>query len=193
LHGVKFDVERLTQEFLAEGRNTVRDVVAGLFEKNATGLNKSRWGDKTPYYALHLDKLISWWPDAKFIHLVRDGRDVALSLFGRRHDFSAYNIYYAAQYWQHYVDTCRKQGMKLPAGQYLEIRYEDILNDKEAAMQIICDFIGEPMPNTLHPEVRPQTANAQKLKCVNKNNQGKWRQVLSAWQVRYLRAKPGLL
>ena len=57
LHGVKFDVEALAEAFLAEGRASVRDVVAGIFEHNARGQGKSRWGDKTPYYALHLDTL----------------------------------------------------------------------------------------------------------------------------------------
>lgn len=191
LHGVKFDVDRLTDEFLAEGRTSVRDVIAGIFDHNARGKGKARWGDKTPYYALHLDKLIEWWPNARIIHLVRDGRDVALSLFGRQHDFSAYNIYYAAQYWQKYVDVCREQGSRLPADQYLEIRYEDVLNDKDAAMRIICDFIGEPLPNeALQPQAGLSEASRQ-LKVVNKDNQNKWRRALNAWQIRVFESEAG--
>ena len=191
LHGVKFDVDQLTDAFLADGHASVRDVIAGIFEKNAAGLGKTRWGDKTPYYALHLDKLITWWPDAKFIHLVRDGRDVALSLFGRKHDFSAYNMYYAAQYWQKYVDVCREQGSRLPAGQYLEIRYEDILNGKDAAMCTVCDFIGEPYPDAAQTPDPTQAAAARKLKTVNKDNQGKWRHALNAWQIRVFESEAG--
>ncbi|HBU28868.1 MAG TPA: sulfotransferase, partial [Thiobacillus sp.] len=191
LHGVKFDVDRLADEFLAEGRVTVRDVIAGIFEKNAAGLGKHRWGDKTPYYALHLDKLVAWWPDAKFIHLVRDGRDVALSLFGRQHDFSAYNVYYAAQYWQQYVDVCRTQGSQLPAGQYLEIRYEDVLNDKESAIRAVCDFIGEPCPDMLQQAGHVRSDAALKLKTVRTDNQGKWRRALNAWQIRVFESEAG--
>ena len=191
LHGVKFDVDRLADEFLAEGRATVRDVIAGIFEKNAAGLGKHRWGDKTPYYALHLDKLVAWWPDAKFIHLVRDGRDVALSLFGRQHDFSAYNVYYAAQYWQQYVDVCRTQGSQLPAGQYLEIRYEDVLNDKESAIRAVCDFIGEPCPDMLQQAGHVRSDAALKLKTVRTDNQGKWRRALNAWQIRVFESEAG--
>lgn len=191
LHGVKFDVDRLTDAFLDEGRTSIRDVIAGIFEHNARGMGKSRWGDKTPYYALHLDKLIEWWPNARVIHLVRDGRDVALSLFGRQHDFSAYNIYYAAQYWQKYVDVCREQGSRLPADQYLEIRYEDVLNDKDVAMQAVCDFIGEPLPDeALQPQAGLGEASRQ-LKTVNRDNQNKWRRTLNAWQIRVFESEAG--
>ncbi|ODU12273.1 MAG: hypothetical protein ABS91_01890 [Thiobacillus sp. SCN 64-35] len=191
LHGVKFDVEALAQAFLAEGRASVRDVISGIFEHNARGMGKTRWGDKTPYYALHLDKLTEWWPGAKIIHLVRDGRDVALSLFGRQHDFSAYNVYYAAQYWQKYVDVCREQGRRLPAGQYLEIRYEDVLNDQDAAMRSVCDFIGEPLPDAAqHPKAGLDAASRQ-LKTVNRDNQAKWRRALNAWQIRVFESEAG--
>ncbi len=191
LHGMKFDVDALAEAFLAEGRDSVRDVIAGIFEHNARGMGKARWGDKTPYYALHLDKLIDWWPDARIIHLVRDGRDVALSLFGRKHDFSAYNVYYAAQYWQKYVDVCREQGRRLPAGQYLELRYEDVLNDQAAAMRTVCDFIGEPLPGEVpHPASELDEASRQ-LKTVNRNNQEKWRRALNAWQIRVFESEAG--
>lgn len=191
LHGVKFDIDSLADAFLAEGRNSVRDVVAGIFEHNARGMGKTRWGDKTPYYALHLDRLVAWWPDARIIHLVRDGRDVALSLFGRRHDFSAYNIYYAAQYWQKYVDVCREQGKKLAAGHYLELRYEDVLNDQDAAMRTVCDFIGEPRPTgTPRPQAGLGEISRQ-LKTVNRSNQEKWRRALNAWQIRVFESEAG--
>lgn len=191
LHGLKFDVDQLTDAFLSEQRASVRDVINGIFEHNARGRGKTRWGDKTPYYALHLDKLVEWWPDARIIHLIRDGRDVALSLFGRKHDFGAYNIYYAAQYWQKYVDICREQGRLLPAGQYLEIRYEDILNDKPAAMRAVCDFIGEPYPDTSVQDISTQPKIARQLKNVNKENQGKWRHTLSAWKIRVFESEAG--
>lgn len=189
LHGIKFDIPKLAEILLAENRTSVRNVITGIFEHNARGMNKSRWGDKTPYYALHLDRILEWWPDAQFIHLIRDGRDVALSLFGRAHDFSAYNIYYAAQYWQKYVDACRIQGRRLPAGQYLEIRYEDVLMDKEAAIRTICDFLGERWMPQKHAE--NESAPALNLKNVRQDNQGKWRRSLTGWKIRVFESEAG--
>jgi hypothetical protein len=189
LHGMKFDVSTLAASFLAEQRSSVRDVIAGIFEHNAQGMGKTRWGDKTPYYALHLDRILDWWPDAQFIHLIRDGRDVALSLFGRAHDFSAYNIYTAAQYWQKYVDTCRAQGRHLPASQYLEIRYEDILADKDAAILTICNYLGESWAP--RKPAGNETAPARHLKSIKPDNQGKWRRALTRWQVRVFESEAG--
>ena len=189
LHGIRFDVATLSATFLAENRASPREVISGLFEHNARGLGKSRWGDKTPYYALHLERILDWWPDAQFIHLIRDGRDVALSLFGRAHDFSAYNTYYAAQYWQKYVDACRQQGQRLPSVQYLEIRYEDLLADQEATMRTISDFLGERWQPAQH--AGRESNAARSLKNVRQDNQGKWRRALTRWQIRVFESEAG--
>ena len=93
LHGIEFDIDRLAPELWAEGRRTVRDLIAGLFEKNAAGEGKHRWGDKTPYYVLHMPKLLDWFPKAQFIHLVRDGRDVAASMLARGTDFGVQPLF----------------------------------------------------------------------------------------------------
>ena len=56
------------------------DLVRAIFEEYAKGKGKSRWGDKTPTYVLDLDLLCRLFPNCRVIHLVRDGRDVAVSL-----------------------------------------------------------------------------------------------------------------
>jgi hypothetical protein len=186
LHGLKFDVEALTQELVAEGRCTMRDIITGLFEKNAAGEGKSRWGDKTPYYVLHISKLLDWWPDAQIIHIVRDGRDVALSMFGRRHDFRAYNTYHVAKQWQHYVETGHSQGQLLPASQYLELRYEDMISDQKTALQNICTFLGENYSDELLDYKKAGIAGKTPLlqKPIQKSNRDKWRNEMSHWQIR---------
>ncbi|HKJ09512.1 MAG TPA: sulfotransferase [Gammaproteobacteria bacterium] len=143
LHGMRFDIDSLAHELHEQGRRTMNGIISGLFEKNARGEDKSRWGDKTPYYVLHIPKLLTWFPDAQIIHLIRDGRDVALSLFGRRRDFGTYNTYMAAQYWQPYVDVGQQTGAALADDVYMELRYEDVLQDQAAALKKICEFLGE--------------------------------------------------
>ena len=149
LHGLKFDIDTLVGELHAEGRHTMPAIIAGIFEKNARGEGKTRWGDKTPYYVTHLPKLLEWFPDAQFIHLIRDGRDVALSLFGRQHDFYVYNTYFAAEYWESYVEKGHALGKQLPANQYMELRYVDLLSHPKDNMRRICDFLGEPYTSEL--------------------------------------------
>lgn len=186
LHGLKFDVETLTREFVAEGRNTMRDIITGLFEKNAAGEGKPRWGDKTPYYVLHIPKLLDWWPDAQIIHVVRDGRDVALSMFARRHDFGAYNTYHAAKLWEQYVETGHALGQAVPAGQYLELRYEDMIGDQKTALQTICAFLGEVYSDDLLEYKKSGEAGKTPLlqKPVQKDNQDKWKSEMKPWQIR---------
>jgi hypothetical protein len=186
LHGLKFDVETLTCEFVAEGRNTMRDIITGLFEKNAVGEGKPRWGDKTPYYVLHIPKLLEWWPDAQIIHIVRDGRDVALSMFARRHDFGAYNTYHAAKLWEQYVETGHALGQAVPKGQYLELRYEDMIGDQKTALQTICAFLGETYSDDLLEYKKAGLAGKTPLlqKPIQKDNQDKWKSEMTPWQIR---------
>jgi hypothetical protein len=190
---VRFDVDRLAAELHADGRRTMRDVVAGLFEKNAAGEGKARWGDKTPYYGMHIPKLLEWFPDAQFIHLVRDGRDVALSLFARRHDFGVYNAYYAGKYWQQYVEVTHEHGAKLGRAQYLEIRYEDLVAEPREALQRICLFLREEFTEAVVDFKRAGQAGKTPLlqKPVQADNAGKWRRELTYGQVRRFEAAAG--
>ena len=66
------------EAILARPIATYRDFVEAIFQATRI-LGKPRWGDKTPFYTPDIDVLHRIFPDAKFLHLVRDGRDVVLS------------------------------------------------------------------------------------------------------------------
>lgn len=193
LHGLRFDGDELAREAVAQGRGTMRDIISGLFEKNAAGEGKPRWGDKTPYYVLHIPKLLEWWPDAQIIHIIRDGRDVALSMFARKHDFRAYNVYHAAKLWEQYVETGHELGQAVPPGQYLELRYEDMIGDQRAALQRICSFLGEAYSDDLLEYKKSGEAGKTPLlqRPVKKDNQGKWKQAMTPWQIRVYESAAG--
>jgi hypothetical protein len=193
LHGLRFDSEKLAQEFVAEGRHTMREIVSGLFEKNAAGEGKKRWGDKTPYYVLHLPLLLDWWPKAQFIHLIRDGRDVVLSMFNRRHDFGLYNTYCAAKEWQRYVEIGHALGQQISKDQYLEVRYEDLICDPRATLQTLCAFLREPYTEALLYYKKAGQAGKTPLlqKPLDPSNREKWRQAMSPWQIRTFEAAAG--
>lgn len=186
LHGLKFDIDTLAAELVADGRRTMRDLISGVFEKNAAGEGKPRWGDKTPYYVLHMPALLNWWPDAQFIHIIRDGRDVAMSLFARKHDFDVFNTYFAARYWEHYVEVGHRQGANLPAGRYLEIRYEDLLADQRTTLVKVCNFLDVGFVESLMDYKKAGIAGKTPLlqKPVQKDNAEKWRTAMSPAQIR---------
>lgn len=193
LHGLKFDIDTLASELHAEGRHTIPAIIAGIFEKNAQGEGKARWGDKTPYYVMHLPKLLEWFPDAQIVHLIRDGRDVALSLFGRQHDFSVYNAYFAAEYWESYVEKGRALGQQLAPGQYLELRYEDLLAHPEDTMKTLCAFLGEEFSTVLFDVTSIDDPGKTPLvhKPLQADNAGKWRHKMTASQIKAFESVAG--
>ena len=193
LHGIHFDIEALALELWKEGRKTPPAIISGLFEKNARGEGKVRWGDKTPYYVLHLAKILEWFPGSQFIHLIRDGRDCSLSLINRRHDFNVYNTYHAAKYWRHYVQVGREQGKILGSKNYFEILYEDLLADPTQAMVRICAFLGEQYAESLvHFNKAKQPGKTPLLqKPVQPDNAGKWRSQMTHAQIRAFESAAG--
>ncbi|MEZ4774703.1 MAG: sulfotransferase [Bacteroidia bacterium] len=94
------------------------------------------WGDKTPGYILHYDLLRRIFPDAKFVHIIRDPRDYALSVknaWGR-------SMYRAAHRWNETMHSIRQKAAQ--GGEYLEIRYEDLLENPSKILSQICTFAG---------------------------------------------------
>lgn len=185
LHGIKFDIDRLANELHTEGKHSITDIISALFEKNALGEGKQRWGDKTPYYVLHMKTLLKMFPSAQFIHLIRDGRDCALSMFERKHDFCVYNTFFAAKYWEIYVDGGRRIGHELGNKIYHEVRYEDLLDNPEVCLQRICTFLGEPFSENVLNFKKSGSAGKTPLlqQSVQKDNQAKWRTKMSFRQI----------
>jgi hypothetical protein len=130
----------LTPDDFADCRS-FRGVVNRLHGTWAEKAGKPRWGDKTPHYLTEIPTLLELFPEAKIIHIYRDGRDVALSWMRTR--MEPRNIFVAARYWADRVTEGRRVGRSLPPGKYLEVRYETLLSETRATMMRVCDFLGE--------------------------------------------------
>jgi len=99
---------------------------------------KPRWGDKTPVYVESMDLIGEALPEARFIHLIRDGRDVALSRARRGFGKNAGGRR-AGERWRRRILAAREQSKRLP--HYLELRYEDLIEDSEGNLRRVCDFV----------------------------------------------------
>jgi hypothetical protein len=99
---------------------------------------KPGWADKTPYYVGHIAELRRVFPEARVVNLVRDGRDVALSLL--RVPFGPANVWAAAHQWSDAVDAGDGAAAVL-GDDLLTVRYEDIVADPETAVPAICAFL----------------------------------------------------
>jgi hypothetical protein len=126
------------------------DAIAAVYETYAANQGKQRWGDKTPMYMQHLRLLERLFPVALFVHLVRDGRDVALSFlsmprgivtetWGRPRTVAGF-----ACQWRSEVLAARALGKRSGPGRYLEVRYEALVAEPEGELRRICDFAGLP-------------------------------------------------
>jgi hypothetical protein len=82
-------------------------------------------------------RVASALPEAHFVHLVRDGRDVALSQV--EVDFGADQIADAARDWVDGIEKAQRQARRLR--HYIEVRYEDLVTEPEPALRLVCDFV----------------------------------------------------
>jgi hypothetical protein len=119
--------------------------IAGFFDgvqaDYARSRGKMRWADKTPLYALSLDFITRVFPDCQVVHVIRDGRDVAVS---HRKRFGYWSSVKSAVKWPRYIAAARAVGRTLPPDRYYELRYEDVVADPEPSMRALFEFFDEP-------------------------------------------------
>lgn len=133
-------IETVRQRLGGHQRLSYASAVSAVYEAYAVSRGKSRWGDKTPRYVTNIPQLARLFPEARFIHLIRDGRDVALSYADV--PFGPKNVAKAAELWANRVATGIRDGRVLERGRYLEIRYVDLTQDNEGELRDICAFVG---------------------------------------------------
>lgn len=119
---------------------------AALFAAAARKKGKPRWADKTPRYVLCVDWLAQAFPEAQFVHLIRDGRDVALSI--RRAGWQL-SLRAGAVFWKERVEAGCRAGAALPSERYREVRYEDLVTRPEATLQALCSWLDLPYTSAM--------------------------------------------
>jgi hypothetical protein len=115
------------------------DAVAAAYRAFARAHGKSRWGDKTPRYVEHIPFLAGLFPGARFVHMMRDGRNVALSYANV--PFGPKTVARAARLWARRVEVGIRDGRALPQGHYLELTYERLIADSESEIGSLCSFL----------------------------------------------------
>jgi hypothetical protein len=117
------------------------ELVAALFAAYAGRQGKPRWGDKTPENVLHLEFLSRLFPQSVFIHVIRDGREVAASLADQV--WASSGLVGKAHWWHDCVTAGRRAGQRLGRTRYCEVRLEDLADDPEGVLRRVCAAIGE--------------------------------------------------
>ena len=120
--------------------------IRAFFELYAEREGKPRWGDKTPNYVKRMQQIEKFIPEARFIHMIRDGRDAALSRFKRLlKDPPPMDT--VAERWVRKIEGARADAESL--GHYIEIRYEDLVRDTEPQLRRIAEFLELPWDDSM--------------------------------------------
>lgn len=138
------------------------------------------WGDKTPHYIFEMHLLDRLFPRARFLNVIRDGRDVALSLLEK--PWAPKNVYACAAFWARCTMETPALKRLRDTGRLLDVRYESLLADPEATMRRVYDFLGESFDAA---KLGPALAG------VKGGNFDKWKRGLTARQIRIFEGVAG--
>jgi len=142
-----------TQEFdivLADAA-TYQQLISQIYDAIARKSGKRFAGEKTPDYVRRFRLLHGLFPSAKLIHIIRDGRDVALSLLdwsradkgpGRFELWKQHPVAVCALWWRWMVLTCNADRQHIDPELYHLVRYETLVNHPDQSLRQISDFLG---------------------------------------------------
>lgn len=161
------------------GHRDVLAVIAGAYAKKN---GKVQWGEKTPGHVLHLDRVLESFPEARVVNVVRDARDVSLSL--GRVPWQKGNLLSHLSDWR----RCTRAASRVAGDNVLTVRYEDVISSPHEAVERICAHVRVPFDKGMleYPyKARPNFDTAvepwksRNVERIDSANQGKWRREMS--------------
>jgi hypothetical protein len=184
--------EEIEPKILEECRNG-GDFLRILMETIARKQGVERWAECTPLHLLYLPLIKKLLPDALIVHIIRDGRDVAVSLdrIGWIKPFSwdrKRKLLAPAIFWKWIVSKGRKYGRAI-GEDYLEVHYEDVVEKPRQALARIGMFIEHDLDydriqkNAQGSMVDPNSSFRGDGQEKESNPVGRWKTVLSADEV----------
>lgn len=131
----------------------------------------------------HFDRLLRVWPDARFIHIVRDGRDVARSVIQIGW---AGNVWVAADVWLEAERLWDSMRRTLPPDRFLEVTYEGLVTDPRATLERVCAFLGVAYDEAMFDYAKRTTYKMPDPSLLNQ-----WRRKMPEPEVRLFEARAG--
>ncbi|HYM08370.1 MAG TPA: sulfotransferase [Terriglobales bacterium] len=142
--------EQLRKLGLKGGPVSYSRLVTGIFDLYGEAQGKPLVGDKTPDYIRRIDTLHRLWPEARFVHVIRDGRDVCRSMMEwpkvhpKPGDFVTWRedpVSTAAWWWRLNVHLGRQAGRPLGPERYYELRYESLVARPRQECEALLAFL----------------------------------------------------
>jgi hypothetical protein len=147
---LQLDEKRILAISSGERRVSYSFLVSQILDLYGEMQGKPLVGDKTPAYVRSINLLHRLWPAARFVHVIRDGRDVALSMLEwpkvrpKPGDFLTWNedpVSTAALWWDLNVNRGRGAGNSLGPELYYEVRYESLVANPREECAALCAFL----------------------------------------------------
>ena len=133
------------QQDAVSHRSSYTEFMRFFMETTARNQGKKRWAEQTPGHVFHLDTLADKFPDAKFVHMIRDGRDVAISR--RKLGWTSTSskgavrqLVHAALDWEECVKAGLKHSKQL-GDRYIEIKYEELIENLDSTLKRLNHFL----------------------------------------------------
>lgn len=179
----KIDKNNLLGKFKNESysQREIIDLVYKSYLETHTP-EKHIWGDKNINSLSYISEIFKLFPATKFIHIVRDGRDVAVSLQSRKwqfysfrgkHNFFIKHCKGAINTWITALDIIQNAFKMLPESAFCTIRYEDLIDDPEKTLKSVCQKVGlefeENMLDYYKIEKKNNTISSKRLKGTHEN------------------------
>ncbi|MEA2374632.1 MAG: hypothetical protein QOD53_1095 [Thermoleophilaceae bacterium] len=112
--------------------------------------------EKTPAHTRQIQLIAEVFPEARFVHVLRDGRDVAVSVRAARGSWGSRAAwkpgrthFQSARWWRQHVEAARRAGAALGADRFLEVRYEDVKARPHESYRRLYAFCGMPYDDDL--------------------------------------------
>ena len=167
---------------------TPRDLLDTVLQSYARENGASRWGEKSPWHLRRVDEILRWYPKARIIGMVRDGRDCVASC--RRSGFLHNSTRWYASTWRAAIRMGRRLAARYPDN-YMEVRFEDLLRAPETVTRAVDAHVGlEFEPRQLDPASKSHAFDPNeepwKKRAIDELDTariGSWKQELSPGEV----------
>ncbi|MGB3511224.1 MAG: sulfotransferase [Microcoleaceae cyanobacterium] len=129
----------------------------------------------------HFNRLLDIWPDARFIHILRDGRDVARSNIGMGW---AGNVWIGVDKWLEAEQLWARLKEIIPENRRTELTYENLISEPVPVLRQLCEFIGVPYDEAMLSYADTSTYDLPDSKYI-----AQWKRKMSEYEIRLVESK----
>lgn len=198
----EYDVpEDTVRAWMAEAEG-LAPFIERFFNHYRERMGKGRWGEKSPSNVRHIGYILEHFPKARIIHVIRDPRDTVCSLrefpkrirVGDEYVPNEINrpIGECVRWWKRAVN----HGLQWRGHpNYIELRYEDLVEDAESALRPVIAHIGEEWDDALlnhsavqknHPLIKTEIINHEVRDTINRAAMKRWEKDLTPREIAYV-------